>query len=406
MVNENLLFLDLELSKKNIFTFLAPQMGRLTEKPLTIEDYSIQLSTLDIDMIKLTALHKKLFIQMPLGFKINKIDGIFGLEGEGEMLLDLVMECNIDTNFYLTTKSELIDFTWTKEPKVHVGVLTLPAATIGDFLIKCIKEDLFINLDQKIAETFDLRSTILTQLAKVEPNIMVYSKPALYFNFELVSLQTTGFRDEDGRVHMHIWAEIASKISDETIVFEQTHDPSFHWIDDDIKATNQEVQLQLSYTGLSKVIKQSINGAELGGKSFDIDTVHIRSTSFLEIKANIFQPVKGIITITGKPVFDEQTQELNIQNLNIDINAENFIYKLSSPIIEKIVTNKVNSLLPLNIASLIKPYITKIPSISMFDNIIHLQPTFNQVIIQKFEWSPTHLTITAALQNAEVDVTL
>jgi hypothetical protein len=44
-----------------------------------------------------------------------------------------------------------------------------------------------------------------------------------------------------------------------------------------------------------------INGQEIGGKTFELNSIHIRNTSQLEIKAHVIEPIAGIITFTGMP---------------------------------------------------------------------------------------------------------
>jgi hypothetical protein len=404
-MRDNLLFLDFVVSKSNILSFLKPHMAEFMKAPIPLEDYSVQLFIDDQNNpLQLSGHLQKLFVKLPIGFTIIKEDGLFGLQGSGSLSMDLVIECTINGQFYMTTKTELIDYDWIEKPQIQVGSLSMPAETIADCVIKNVKGDICTKLDSAIAQNVDLRSMLMEQLNEIPQNSKINSKPDLFFNFELLSIQTNGLRDDAGKLSIHMWAEIAGKVSDELVILNQSHDPSFHWIETEPKNVSQDVEIQLSYAGLAKLIKENVNGQEFGGKRFDIDTIHIRHTSNLEIKASIFEPVKGIATITGRPSFDTVKQSINITDLDVDIDAANIIYKMSSPIIEKIVETKLMQLLPIEIQPFIQKYVKKPQPISLLNDMIKLQPSFSTVTISNIEWGQSHVNIIVSASNAEVDV--
>jgi hypothetical protein len=259
-------------------------------------------------------------------------------------------------------------------------------------------------VDQTISNNIDIQSELTNQLQKIGNNILIHKKPNLYFNFKLLQIQTTGFVDDGDDIQLHLYVEIANKISDEIIGFEQNHDPRFFWIEKEPRMNQHVVEIQLSYVGLAKAIMENINGQDLGGKKFEIDNINIRYTNGLEIKAALFAPVKAILTIQGKPTFDRNSQQINVLDTKIDIDAHNILYKLSSPLIEKLIANRLEQLLPINITSSISPYLDKLSSIEVMDRNVQLNPHLNGTKVDQMEWTSSHLIVRLILERAEVDI--
>ena len=321
-MEDNSLFLDLVITKKKLIDLIYPLVEIYTHSAIDIESYKLKLTLPDTEQIRLTAHGKKVFLSLPLGFKISKPDGIFSIEADGEISLDINIECNLDQYFTLTTKTELLDFDWVKEPRVTVGSLAINLETISDCIIRTVKDDIISKIDRTINEKLDVRAELTQQLEKLGHNILVRRNPELYFNFELLQIQTKGFVDGNDHVNLHLYIEIAVKISDEAILFEQSHNPQFFWLEADPLTGNQEVEVQLSYTGLARAIAKDFNGKDVGGKKFEIDNINIRYTDKLELKAAIFAPIKAIVTLTAIPQFEKSNQKIGLTNIDIDVDAK------------------------------------------------------------------------------------
>lgn len=403
-MEDNSLFLDLVITKKKLIDLIYPLVEIYTRNPIDIQSFKINLTLPNAEEIKLTAHGRKVFLSLPLGFKISKPDGIFSIEADGEIKLDINTECHLDEYLTLKTETELLDFEWIKEPSVTVGSLNIEMETIADCIIKTVKDDIVNKIDQTISQKLDVRAELTSQLEKIGHNIIVHKKPDIFFNFELLQVQTQGFVDGNDHVNLHLFIEIAGKISDEAILFEQSHDPRFFWLEKEPVIGNQYVEVQMSYTGLAKAIAQEFNGKDLGGKKFEIDNISIRHTNRLELKAAIFAPIKAIVTLTGIPVFDHTKQTIGLDNIDIDVDAQNIIYKLSSPIIEKIISSRLEDILPVDIRSTLKPYMNNLPSIDIMNQKVHLTPTLQAIRVDKFDWSASHVNINLVLEKAEVDI--
>ncbi len=403
-MNDNNLFLDFKISKSKINAFIHEELKNLLSDKIHVSGYDIILKQVDNNSISISAKERSIFIDAPVGFTFIKSAGLFSIEGEGTIKINLEVICQVDEDFKLTTNSKLISHEWIESPKVSLGQLTLPVETLSDCVLKYVKEDTLAKLDKKIADEINVRDVIIKYLNEYGVNYPIYKKPDLYFNFELLQIQSDIFREDENDIHIHMWLEILSKVSDVVIQLEQNQNPKFYWTEEKTETKLQKIDIELSYNGIAKMIISELNGKELGGKSFEIESIHMRMTSFLELKVNLIQPIKGLITITCLPKLDIQQQQIDLENLDIDIVAQNFIYKLSSPIIERIIESKIQSILPIKPAETISKYIKKIPNIQVYHNLISLYPHVSKATIETLNFGQQSINITLVLDDAEVDI--
>jgi ABC-type siderophore export system fused ATPase/permease subunit len=104
------------------------------------------------------------------------------------------------------------------------------------------------------------------------------------------------------------------------------------------------------------------------------------------------------------PTLDIELQQIDLMDLDIDINAQNFIYKLSSPIIERIIRSKIQSVLPIKPAETLSKFISKIPTVHIHQNLITLYPHVSKATIETLHFSQQSINCTLLLGDAEVDI--
>jgi hypothetical protein len=400
---ENNILIDFRLSKSKLNFYLQEVIDQYTDTKLSAGDFDIFIKKTS-HQINIEARRKSVYANIPIAFNFSQKAGLFSIEGEGSIIANLEIICDIDRDFGLKTKTILHSHEWQEGPVLHVGQLNIPIETLSNCVISFLKESLMEKLDKRLAETADIKTAINSQIKQYATNYPVHRKPELYFNGQILQVQSGLLREDENDIHLDLWLELSGKISDQPLRFDIESEPVFYWVETGTKKSNQIIDVELSYLGLAKMILTSINGQEIGVKNFELESVHIRNTNLLEIKANMLEPVKGIITITCKPFLDRETQKLNLEQFDIDIDASNIIYKLSSPLIEKIISNKIMALLPFDPSPFIKQFLTKPPQIHLMDNKISLIPSFSQLVIDHITFSENGLMCKVILVDAALDV--
>lgn len=405
-MSNNNIFLDFKLSKSKIGQFLLEQIDVPSKNTLIVDGFNIRFGSVKNENIHISVLQKTILAQVPLAFTFIKSAGLFSIEGEGSIRINLEMTVDFDQKFGLQTKTVLQHFEWIKDPVLHLGELNIPIETLSNCIINYMKENTLEKIDTSIVKLVDIKKIINEQIQNYGYNYPIHTKPDLYFNVQLLQVQSDVFREDEDNIHLDLWVEIISKITDQQVKFEIKSDPDFYWIDKIPEKNNHKIEVELTYFGITKALINEFNGLEIGGKTFEMESVHIRKTTTLEIKASLLAPIKGIITVTCKPYLNQAEQKLYADDIQIDIDAANFIYKISSPIIEKIIRSKINALLPFDPAPFFADFIKKIPTVSLWDNQLSLYPKVHQIILENLSFNDQHLMCTILLTEAEVDIVI
>ncbi|MFN8339807.1 MAG: DUF4403 family protein [Saprospiraceae bacterium] len=405
-MQENSILIDFKFSKEKLDTFIQGIMDEHLDQTINTEGFEIHLKKSSGTNVRINARIKSVFADVPLAFVFVKKAGLFSIEGEGSILANMEIQCDIDQNFGLTTKTILHGYQWKDAPKIHLGDMSLPIETISNCIIEYMKQSMLEKLDKRLAETSDIKNIINQQIKQFAHNYPIYKKPDLFFNGSLLQIQSGLFREDECDIHLDLWMEFNCKISDQPLQFDVNSDTTFYWADKREIKSSQKIDVELSYNGIAKMIMQELNGREIGGKKFELESVNIRNTSGIEIKAAMIEPIKGILTITGQPYLDKASQKIHFDNADIDMDASNLIYKISSPIIEKIMMNQLNNILPFDPSPYLKQYVGNIPEIQLFSNKISLVPSFSKLYIDQLSFSGQNMVCCVVLDDAEVDVVM
>jgi Domain of unknown function (DUF4403) len=405
-MSNNNIFLDFKLSKSKLGQFLREQIDMPAQNKLQVDGFDIRLGSVKNENIHISVRQKTILADVPLAFTFIKSAGLFSIEGEGSIRIHLEMTVDFDQKFGLHTKSVLQHYEWIKDPVLHLGELNIPIESLSNCIINFMKENTLEKMDTSARKLVDIKKIIQEQIQNLGYNYPIHAKPDLFLNVQLLHVQSDVFHEDEDNIHLDIWVEVISKITDEQVKFEIKSDPDFYWIDKIPEKNNHKIEAELTYFGIARALINEFKGLEIGGKTFELESIHIRKTATLEIKACLLAPIKGIITVTCNPYLNQEEQKLYADDVQIDVDATNFIYKISSPIIEKIIRAKINALLPFDPAPFFADFIKKIPSASLWDNQLSFYPKVNQIILENLSFNEQHLMCTVLLTDAELGIVI
>lgn len=406
MNQDNNVFIDFTISKKKLNTYFSASLQNYNGKKISADGIDFILKNVSDQLISLHVQQKTLFITLPISFEFIKNAGLFSIEGEGNIRIHLEVLCEINASFELKTTTTLASFDWLVPPIIHLGQWDMPIETLSNCIIHFIKSSMMESIDEKISNNIDFKSLIRDQMQQHATNYLISQKPHLYFNAILHQITCDFLKEDDDYIYIDMWVEFSAKISDQMVQFEVISDPSFYWLDNKIPKNAQNIEVEISLTGIAKLIQSELNGKTIGGKRFEVESIFIRNTSFLEIKAHLIDPIKGILTITCQPKLVYNLPFIDVDGIKVDMVADNIIYKLSSPIIEKVIENKLEALFPFDPSVYLDQYINHIPQIHLFDNQIALAPKVSALRIEKWAFTDQSLIISLMVDNTLIEVNL
>ena len=405
-IHDSHIFIDMKVSKLGLISLLTQFLQKWPDRTIHIDGYELKITDPNPQDFNISASERTIIAGIPIDFEFLKKAGLFSIEGEGHIFAELDIDFDILQDFTIRTDTKLIGHKWKEGPVLKIGVLDIPIETLSNCIIHYMKEKLLDKIDAYLIENIDVKKLITDQVRSYGYNYSISKKPPLYFNLTIDQILGGKIKEDSDDLHIDLWIDLTAKITDVHQQFEPVIKPDFTWIDDLPHTHSLNADIELSYYGLSRMIMESLNGTDIGGKTFDIESIHIRNTSYMEMTAIIREPVKGTIIITGHPYLDKSDNKIHVDNLKVDIEAKNLIYKLSSPIIEKIVFNKLYALFPYDIAPFFLKYFENIPAFTFFEERVSLKPEIESAQLNDVIFEEQQIIITIQLENAEIGVVL
>jgi len=357
MENQQLLSLDIKMPKDKLSQMVSEQYFDVVHGlKMGVNGFQVELEALRLLPISVDAKEKSIFLSLPVKFTFYKPEGLFSIEGDGQLKLNIQILIDILENNTFYFNVDIISYDWVESPKLKLGILNIPIEMIADIVFKKLKEELLLDLEKKLNEKLLITDWLYEFHNKYAYNLAVHKKPDFYLNADLKSLSIGMLRDSAEHIELSLDFESPIFLTDQIRSYKYDFKPTISWKTDDVDlAINSlEADIEVSFVGLSKIIQNQLNANEIGGKKFDVESVHIRNTSFFEVTVNLRSPISGACIITGIPEYNDKTGLLTFDRLKVEVIANNFIYKLSSPFIEKIIRNKIEELLPLNVNEILK----------------------------------------------------
>lgn len=344
----------LSWDKNGLINLVHAALAKQLEKEVfTSGDFQISVSIAKKDDWSLKGEDKTITLKLPLVFSFTRPEGLFSVEGEGGICLELACTFRTmkDEKPYIDV--DVLSFDWFIPPVVTMGHIDFPVEFLADILVRRVRDNHLEQWVKTINERWDISVLLADMQKQYARNVVVPLKPEWYFNLEIKQWVFVGFQDHVNDIKLILYLDYDARLTDKMSSFLPSE---IKYIDKPVSGLLVKNPYRLiahaTFEGLERMLTHYINNHEIGGKTFDVDKISIRNTSFLEIKIVLRSPIQGTVTIMGNPIFDKERAVLDFTDIKVDISASQFFYQLSSPIIEKIVRGRIRELLPLPLGNI------------------------------------------------------
>lgn len=403
-MSENCLHIGFNLSKEAVHSFINEFMQKNGPHKIEEDSFKVTIEKLENVDSDVVVLNKSLLFDLPVFIKFFKDSGLFSVEGAGEIIIKSEIQYDISEDFTLTTKTLILNHEWQSAPVIKLGKLNIPVETISDWVISYMKQNLTEKLDQYVSEKVNLKELLRKHWNEQAVNRQVHQKPALLFTGSINKIECIPATESLTHIQWHLYVNVDAKISDLPIPFEIEINPTFSWVELPPQVCQITSELDLSYSGIAQTIMEEINGVELGGKKFNLENLNITNGERLEIKMNLISPIKAVVTFSCEPYLDKRDQEIHLAHLKTDISPSNFIYKITSPVIEKLLSNKIKEFFPLKLNDYLKPAINNIPQLKVMDGKITISPSIVGIEVVNLELNDFSTLINVKFKSPSIGI--
>jgi len=214
-------------------------------------------------------------------------------------------------------------------------------------------------IDKELQKFSDLNQVLQGGLKDARQKIGELDLKGNRINLDIDELLLSEPKFEGGKINLNGIVKPDIAINDTAEVISSI--VPFRWMTDEDKKLENKVLIPITfdYDFLEKELRDVLQGMEVGGKHFDVKSINIRGGEKLNIKMVIDEPIKAEVFIEGTPVYNEIEGELMLNNLDVKVNPGNFIYKLTSPLVNRFVESKMEDFFPVSVNSQLSDLVSK-----------------------------------------------
>ena len=339
-------------------SFLTEKMMEALDQKLLKQDMEVKGFSVEVERkghIGLAVVAKSILIKLPIEITLKRPEGLFTMEASGAALLEVRMDIDIKADFAFETETQIQDYTWLEEPKVKVGSVNIPMESLMDVVIRQKEKDITEQLDQVIAANVNLQGFIAKQSSTLAKGIEIHQ--GLLLTGTIDKVRVSHLKEEEGKLYIHILPSVSLLVRAQNL--HRFHDippmAQMEWFYDIDKQGEhkQEIFLELSYDFLASKLKEVIDGQVVGGKALRVEHIEIRKQDQVYVDIKIKTPVDATIKVKGYPNYRPESGKVNVSLLDIQVKASNILYKLSAPLISKMIESRLEEMLPVPIEQII-----------------------------------------------------
>lgn len=377
---------------------------KLLKQEMEVKGFSVQLRRKG--KIDLAVVAKSILIALPIEIILKRPEGLFTMEASGAALLEVRMDIDIKADFAFETETQIQDYTWVEEPRVRVGSVNIPMESLMAMVIRQKEQDITEQLDQVISANVNLQGFIAKQSNTLAKGVEIHKGLLLTGTIDKVSV--SHLKEEDDKLFIHILPSLSLLIRAKNL--HQFHDippmPQMEWFYDIDKQVDhkQAIYLELSYDFLASKLAEAIDGQVVGGKALKVEQIHIRKKEQVYVDIHIKTPVDATIKVKGYPVYNTESGKVHVSMLDTKVEANNLLYKLSAPLISKVIEGRLEEMLPIPLEQIInsiwEEQRKKLPSTSILQYSIDI----DRIRIENMNFAEDKALAAILIERPELEV--
>ena len=188
-----------DIPKHLISTIITSNMDeKLENEALEYKGFAVKIKRQGD--LNVTARKKSIYIDLPLDIHIEKQNGLFTIEANGIILLNVTITTSISIDLHLNTKTTIDGWKWLEEPKVKVGILNIPVSPLANMVMNRIDDKITNQIDSSIAKKVNFQDLINKKLARLLDCKKISAEPELYLRAQLEGIESPGFREHTNKI--------------------------------------------------------------------------------------------------------------------------------------------------------------------------------------------------------------
>lgn len=284
------------------------------------------------------------------GFKVEK----FGVEVsdyrevDGAITLDFKTALDIDKNWNLKTNTRVVKHTWTQKPVLKLGFVDLPIKYIADRLLASNKKLLSETIDETIKESFNLKEYIADAWKMMHEPMEMSEDYKLWVRLAPENITMTPLFTKGNIIKSTISVRTISEVfmGAKPPKGKVTPLPPFALNRNPADDFSINLITEIPFKEAERMAKEYLLGETFasGKRSVTINDLSLYGQDgLLVVNTTMTGSYNGSIYVTGKPVYNTEKEQIEMDELDFELKTKNFLIKSANWLFHKGILNKMKS---------------------------------------------------------------
>ncbi len=337
---------EYQINKLGLNNYINAHLDSLFTQ--TIEaDKGIEVKITRLSSSQIELQEKQALIKLPLKLDAYKDSFLGQWSATGEIDLTIISNVDISPDWKMETATEIVDYQWIQKPTVAVGFLDLSLGAFTSEITDRIKPIVEKGLDKAIQENFDLKNQTELLLGPILQPYELDQAIGGWIDMATDSIHFSPWGNTEDYITGKIYAPFKTVVRSQKPVSDSAKQlPPFTWNNNIGSISTFQIYADLGYNYLTNLARSNLVNKSFsnGGRTVKVEDLKISGkTKEISVDVKTSGSFKGIITITGQPVYNDGI--LSTQNVTWSLKTSNILHKTAAWIKKGYIHDQLNKAL-------------------------------------------------------------
>ncbi len=266
---------------------------------------------------------KRIRVSFVLRLQASKDFLLAEASAEGVLQVGLLIHYDLTSTFGLTTKTEIIHFSWLEKPEVDIGLFNFSVASVMYNAIHRRRQRICKSIDEAIANLADPGKWVPVVLKRFESPVVVVNGFPIRILSLPQKLALTVPEQKEGRIRCQLQLSEGLRLSIGDVLLEKRplEAPFFQWVEK-AESTGYKLPLLIDWKLLETLAVELLRHApmEYAGLKFEVKTLQLSGDGHtLLAKATVDGAVEGTFHLHGVPYYDGEEATIRFRQVKVSV---------------------------------------------------------------------------------------
>ncbi len=274
----------------------------------------------------------RLYYEVPLKINIKKNALITTLKADGELTIKFSTVLGLKPTWEVTSRTELLGYTWTRQPQLNVGGLSIPIEGLTSSIISRAKREIAAGIDKGIQDNISLRPALEATLEGLSQPQVLSADFGGYLLAQPSSLGMAPLSEREGGIGTVLQVDLLPLLGlgvAPTSVKTPKLPPNTG-VADAKDRFDLSIHSLLGFKEMQQVLAKAMVDTTLsqGGRSATIREVDVYGQGpRLVIGLRMTGDYTGWAYLRARPVFDADSERMELKDVDVTLDTKNLLYR-------------------------------------------------------------------------------